>query len=243
MCCIECLCKYIMKCCGATCRLFCQPVSNGMGFFIQIIIYGLLQGFNVGTDVGIFFEITKTHSNCKGVREADLNGTDEIFCTDRGEGNYTVQSDLQGTLDALKILQGGFFFFLCLGGGIYIIHIFVLIPNACKHWHDDNFENMVMEAGPYYQNILKITTLFMLVESIIHDMPVSAMSMELCSQMWGQESINCWECVISQSDVPPDQSLPMCGKWLGLKLGSIALIGVYKGVLHFYVILIIMKSN
>jgi len=135
----------------------------------------------------------------------------------------------------LEILEGVFFFFMCLSGGIYVIHIAVLFPNTCKHWKDDNFENMVAEAAPYYQKILQIHTLFLWVETVVHDVPISCLAVELCAQMWGADGINCWECAMTPDKLPSNpMGLINCEMWLGLLLGSIAIVSIYKGILPLY---------
>lgn len=222
-----------MGLCRAICRCFCTPLSPGAGFFCQIVLYALFQGFNIGTDVGIFLETTKTYAKCQELATASIyignttNLTDNIYCVNK-LANAT-QSHLLDQIGTLKILEGVFFFFICLSGGIYVVHIAVMFPNACKHWKDPNFENMLGEAPAYYQKILQIHTMFLLLESVIHDMPMSSLAMEMCAQMWGIGGINCWECASSLDALPVEQSLPGCSKWLGLLLGSIALVSIYKG--------------
>ena len=222
-----------MACCRGICRCFCNAVSPGCGFLCQIIMYALFQGFNIGTDVGVFFETSKTYQRCDELSTATLvplSNTTNItrpYCVATKNATQAMIGEKASTL---QILEGTFFFFMCLSGGVYVIHIVVLFPNTCKHLKDENFENMVTEAGPYYQKILQIHTLFLLLETLIHDVPMSCLAVELCAQMWGAGGINCWECAIKPSDLPPNpMGLINCEKWLGLMLGSIALVSVYKG--------------
>lgn len=232
----KCLGKSCMATCRALCRCFCNPVSPGAGFFIQIFLYAIFQGFNIGTDVGIFLETTKMYSKCNALATTIIyvgnttNVTDHIYCVN--SLSNATQGHLMDQIQTLQILQGVFFFFICLSGGIYVVHIAVLFPNACRHWRDENFENMLAEAPAYYQKILQIHTLFLLLESVIHDMPMSSLAIEMCAQMWGIGGVNCWECASSMELLPTAaQSLPGCEKWLGLLLGSIALVSIYKGKL------------
>ncbi|KAK2551857.1 hypothetical protein P5673_027293 [Acropora cervicornis] len=236
--CCKCLGKTAMACCRGMCRCFCNAVSPGCGFLCQIILYALFQGFNIGTDVGVFFETSKTYQRCDELSTATLvplSNTTNItrpYCVATKNATQAMIGEKASTL---QILEGTFFFFMCLSGGVYVIHIVVLFPNTCKHLKDENFENMVTEAGPYYQKILQIHTLFLLLETLIHDVPMSCLAVELCAQMWGAGGINCWECAIKPSDLPPNpMGLINCEKWLGLMLGSIALVSVYKGILPLY---------
>lgn len=227
-----------MACCRGMCRCFCNAVSPGCAFLCQIILYAIFQGFNIGTDVGVFLETSETYKRCDDLSTATLvplsNATNltRPYCVATENATQAMLGEKAATL---QILEGVFFFFMCLSGGVYIIHIIVLFPNTCKHWRDENFENMVTEAGPYYQKILQIHTLFLLMETLVHDVPMSCLAVELCAQMWGAGGVNCWECAIKPDDLPPNpMGLINCEKWLGLMLGSIALVSVYKGILPLY---------
>lgn len=196
-------------------------------------MYAIFQGFNIGTDVGVFLETSQTYKRCDELSTATLvplsNKTNltRPYCLDNENATQAMIGEKAATL---QIFEGVFFFFMCLSGGVYVIHIAVLFPNTCKHWRDENFENMVAEAAPYYQKILQIHTLFLLLETLIHDVPMSCLAVELCAQMWGAGGINCWECAMKPDDLPLNpMGLINCEKWLGLLLGSIALVSVYKG--------------
>ncbi|EDO39491.1 predicted protein [Nematostella vectensis] len=234
----KCVGKSLMACLRGLCKCFCNPVSAAAGFFIQIFLYAGFQGFNIGTDVGIFLETTKTYAKCYELATTPIyltnttNTTDQIYCVNK-LANAT-QSHLMDQLQILTILEGTFFFFICLSGAVYMVHIAVLFPNACRHWRDDNFENMLAEASPYYSKVLQIHTYFLLLESVIHDVPMSCLAIEMCAQMWGIGGINCWECASSLEALPAPHAQPGCEMWLGLLLGSIALVSIYKGILPLY---------
>lgn len=231
--CCKCLGKLAMACCRGLCRCFCNAVSPGCGFLCQIILYAFFQGFNIGTDVGVFMETTETYARCDELSTATLvpltNETNltRPYCVGTENATQELIGDKAATL---QILQSVFFFFVCLSGGIYVVHIAVLFPNMCKHWKDENFENIVQDSVPYYRKILQIHTLFLLAETLVHDVPMSCLAVELCAQMWGAGGINCWECTMTPDDLPVNpMGLINCELWLGLLLGSIAIVSIYKG--------------
>lgn len=201
-------------------------------------MYAFFQGFNIGTDVGVFLETTETYARCDELSTATLvpltNETNltRPYCVGTENATQELIGDKAATL---QILQSVFFFFVCLSGGIYVVHIAVLFPNMCKHWKDENFENIVQDSAPYYQKILQIHTLFLLAETLVHDVPMSCLAVELCAQMWGAGGINCWECAMTPDDLPVNpMGLINCELWLGLLLGSIAIVSIYKGILPLY---------
>lgn len=119
---------------------------------------------------------------------------------------------------------------MCLFGGVYIIYIIVFFLNICKYWRDENFENMVIEVGFYYQKIFQIYILFLLMEMFIYDVLMLCLVVEFCVQMWGVGGVNCWECVIKLDDLFLNlMGLINCEKWLGFMLGFIVFVSVYKG--------------
>lgn len=231
--CCKCLGKSCMAICRGICRCFCNAVSPGCGFLLQIIFYAIFQGFNIGTDFGVFLETSKTYARCDelstGMLQPLSNDTNltRPYCVATENATQALLGEKAATL---QLLEGVFFFFICLSGGIYVIHIVVLFPNTCKHWNDENFENMVSEAGPYYQKILQIHTLFLLLETLVHDVPMSCLAVELCAQMWGAGGINCWDCALTPQELPKNPMAQInCEMWLGLLLGSIAIVSIYKG--------------
>ncbi|KAJ7380857.1 hypothetical protein OS493_007250 [Desmophyllum pertusum] len=134
----------------------------------------------------------------------------------------------------LEILQWFFLLFAGIGAGVYLAHICTLLPNLCKHCRDPEFEYEVAlpDTPKYYRSIVHIHTMFMCLETFIHDIPVSCLAVEMSVHYF--TPANCWECSVSPSSIPAELSLTRGSLWIGLKVSAVALITIYKGILPLY---------
>ena len=217
--------------------MFCRDMPMKTSYVIQFVIYVVLQGYNVASDIGMFIDVFNAVQSCE-----ELGGTLPAANTTRGNGfeskihctqpgNFTF-SNLADHITTLVTLQWIFLIFAVIGGGLYIAHLCTLIPNLCKHCRDPEFENDVLspDTPKYYRNIIAIHTTFMILESFIHDIPVSCLAMELSVHYFGPAEINCWECAANASSIPVELSLKRGSLWIGLKVSAVALISIYKGM-------------
>ncbi|KAL9979717.1 hypothetical protein ACROYT_G017419 [Oculina patagonica] len=209
-------------------------------YIIQFTVYSVLQGYNVASDIGMFFDVFNAVKKCNELESSSSNingtqvdpgGTKVIYC--REPGNYTL-SDLDKHITTLEILQWFFLIFAGIGVGLYIAHLCTLLPNLCKHCHDPEFEHEVasLDTPKYYRSIVHIHTVFMCLETFVHDIPVSCLAVELSVHYFGPA--NCWECAVSASSIPAELSLSRSSLWIGLKVSAVALITIYKGILPLY---------
>lgn len=234
------ICEFCMSCCGAICAVFCREMTMKCSYIIQFTVYSILQGYNVASDVGMFIDVFSAVRRCNGLGDSQANGTTQvdsggtvIYC--RQPGNFTF-SDLDKHILTLEILQWFFLIFAGIGGALYIAHLCTLLPNLCKHCRDPTFEDDLAspDTPRYYRKIVHIHTVFMCLETFIHDIPVSCLAVELSVHYFGPGQINCWECAATASSIPAELSLKRGSLWIGLKISAVALITIYKGVLPLY---------
>ena len=228
------LCEFCIGCCSKICAVFCREISMKTAYIIQFTVYSVLQGYNVASDIGMFFDVFYAVKKCNKLESAsgmngtqvDPGGTNPIYCRD--PGNFTL-SDLDKHTTTLEILQWFFLIFAGIGAGLYIAHLCTLLPNLCKHCREPEFEEEVdsLDTPKYYRSILHIHTIFMCLETFVHDIPVSCLAVELSVHYFGPA--NCWECAASASSIPAELSLVRSSLWIGLKVSAVALITIYKG--------------
>jgi len=208
-------------------------------YIIQFTVYSVLQGYNVASDIGMFVDVLNAVKSCNELGDSPSNGTQvdtggtRIYC--RQPGNFTV-SDLDKHILSLQILQWFFLIFAGIGAGLYIAHLCTLLPNLYKHCRDPGFEHDVdsPDTPKYYRSIVHIHTVFMCIETFIHDIPASCLAMELSVHYFGSEQINCWECAVNANSIPAELSVKRASMWIGLKISAVALITIYKGILPLY---------
>ena len=225
------LCDLCINCCSCICAVFCRDMSLRASYIVQFAIYGVFQGYNIASDIAMFVDVFNAVKRCDNLV---VNGTDpsskaaRIYC--RNPGNFTL-ADLDKHISTLEVLQWFFVIFALIGVGFYIGHLCTLIPNLYVHFRDPGFEDDVASPDTpyYYRSIIYIHSVFMILETFIHDIPASCLAMELSVHYFGPAEINCWECAISNGSIPVELSLERGSLWIGLKVSAVALISIYKG--------------
>lgn len=197
-------------------------MSSKTAFLIQFLIYGILQGFNIATDAGLFVELFQTHQKCSG-----FNTSIPIHCASLPPANVST-SALKENIKDIEILQYAMMLVMGIGGAIYITHIIILLPNLCKHFHDPEIaaEVEAKQAPRYYQNIIITHCIFMCLETLLHDIPATCLVMEIAVHFWG---VNCWECNTIDMPKPEEQSMRISSMWIALNVTCVALLSIYKG--------------
>lgn len=241
------LCEFCIGCFSRICAVFCREITWKCSYIIQFTVYSILQGYNVASDIGMFFDVFSAVRKCNELHESSANRTQVdpggtlIHC--RQPGNFTV-SDLDKHILTLQILQWFFLIFAGIGVGIYIAHLCILLPNLCKHCRDPGFEHEVdsPDTPRYYRNIVHIHTVFMCLETFIHDIPTSCLAVELSVHYFGPAEINCWECSLSATSIPAEISLKRSSMFIGLKISAVALITIYKGKIRMQLLYTLRKT-
>lgn len=241
------LCEFCIGCCSRICAVFCREITWKCSYIIQFTVYSILQGYNVASDIGMFFDVFSAVRKCNELHDSSANRTQVdpggtlIHC--RQPGNFTV-SDLDKHILTLEILQWFFLIFAGIGVGIYIAHLCILLPNLCKHCRDPGFEHEVdlPDTPRYYRNIVHIHTVFMCLETFIHDIPTSCLAVELSVHYFGPAEINCWECSLSATSIPAEISLKRSSMFIGLKISAVALISIYKGKIRMQLLYTLRKT-
>lgn len=241
------LCEFCIGCFSRICAVFCREITWKCSYIIQFTVYSILQGYNVASDIGMFFDVFSAVRKCNELHESSANRTQVdpggtlIHC--RQPGNFTV-SDLDKHILTLEILQWFFLIFAGIGVGIYIAHLCILLPNLCKHCRDPGFEHEVdsPDTPRYYRNIVHIHTVFMCLETFIHDIPTSCLAVELSVHYFGPAEINCWECSLSATSIPAEISLKRSSMFIGLKISAVALITIYKGKIRMQLLYTLRKT-
>lgn len=234
------LCELCIGCCSKICAVFCREMSTKCSYVIQFTVYSILQGYNVISDIGMFLDVFFAVQKCSELADSSINRTEiykgetkRIYC--RQPGNFTL-SDLDKHIQSLQIMQWFFLIFAVIGTSLYFAHMCILLPNLCKHCRDPEFEQELdsPHTSRYYRNIVHTHTVFMLLETLIHDIPASCLAVELSLHYFVPAQINCWECALSAGLIPAELSLQRGSLWIGLKISAVGLISIYKGVLPLY---------
>lgn len=198
-------CEGMISCCTIVCKVCCRNMPVKVAFLIQFLIYGIFQGFNVATDAGLFVELFTTQRRCSNLTSRPFHCTSFT----PSDNSSSLKQILKDHVNTLEILEYSMMLVMGIGAAIYIVHIIILIPNLCKNYRDPDIANEVegKVAPRYYQNIIMTHCIFMVLESIIHDIPASCLAMEISVHFWGKSGVNCWECSPITEPLPKEQSL------------------------------------
>ena len=221
--------------------------------FIEFMIFFIFQGLDVGAHAGVFVMIHEKVTSCANLVShvtkipcfKDANGTiyefnntmaslsrafcpsNTLYCSGGANGTATSLDSSQKHLDIVHMV---FLAFLSLGALLYVAHLGLLLPNLIKAFMVKDME-VYRENGPsYYRNVLKIHVVFLILETILFDIPCGGIVMEFIAQLWKYGNFNCWECATSLAAVPSEMSLDESKKLLVLTCVGMAFIALYKGL-------------
>ena len=225
------LCSMCMTCCGAICKICCAYMSTKVMYLTQFFVYAILQAMNLGVDIGMFIDIFFANKRCDDLFNDSGGGngskTDktktQIYCNQ--SGNLTL-SNLDENVRSLVIMEWCIMLIAGIGGAIYVTHLCTLLPNLCQYCKNPDFEHEISDDQKYYQNIISIHSVFMIIESILHDIPITCIAVELCVHYF--TPANCWECALSPDGVR-DLAVNRAALWLGLKISTVAFVSIYRG--------------
>ena len=199
-------------------------------YITQFAVYAVLHFLNLAVDFGMFVDVFVANQKCDdmlsdtgGGGNSSLALQTPIYCN--GSGNFSL-GDLDRNVKPMEIFEWCVMLLAGLGGAIFIAHLCALIPNLCQYCANRDFEQEIEDDQRYYQSIICIHSVFMLVESIVHDIPSVILAVELCVMLFNPS--NCWECALAPSGVK-DLALDRSTMWLALKITTVAFASIYKG--------------
>ena len=154
---------------------------------------------------------------------ADMNTTDnDVTPTTLPHDDSNWPSDVE---DARNIM----FAFVGVGIALYIIHMVILLPKVVISFTSKDPQKY--EADPaepeqhwYFKNYLKYHAILLLLSTILFDIPVGAMVVQLMSELW--KTGVTYE---GTSPLTELQAMDACKMMLGLSVVPICFIALYKG--------------
>ncbi|XP_046860162.1 uncharacterized protein LOC124453388 [Xenia sp. Carnegie-2017] len=210
-----------------------MTLGNKSSVCLQFFLYFATEIFNLLTDVGLYIDSSSILSECDDVidmkNSSELNGVgDSVKCSDGGNFTSSALKNAKTDLIILQLTLAGFF--VC--GAVLFISQVVIYCKYFKAARSHSFE-YDCENSEFLKSFYKIHGFILGFGTILHDIPVGLIVVELCVLVWQQP--NCWECVkIFSSTSFSEVSLSKTNLWLGIKLGSLAPITFYKGMLPLF---------
>ena len=113
--------------------------------------------------------------------------------------------------------------FCCFGLLLFLIHIVVLFPWVVKHFLMTETEVILAKAKDrkYFGNIPKIHSLLLLLETVVFDIPVGLLTIELITCIWRNG--------VTASMLAEKEAIVVTKIVFKLSLTPLSLIAVYKG--------------
>jgi len=213
--------------------------------FIEFMIWFVLMGVNVGNHFGVWL-VSKSHivdvtesSFCNATYfnnsylQAD-NSTlfrNEIQCV-----NLTYVFDVNETIEKIflatpeeqwKDLLDFRIFSLsasCIGALLFFIHIGVLLPNIIQSCRVPDPLVLKESDSKYFSNLLKMHCVLLILETILFDIPVGCVTMELLTCIWAGPT----ETISDPTKMEASKMI------LALSLIGLAFIALYKGMMPLF---------
>ena len=202
-----------------------MTIGDRCSVLIQLFLYFASQLFNLLTDVGVFIDSSKILPHCDEVINSNFTNNlgESVLCS----GNATFKSSvLDNSKTDIRILQLTLAGFFLLEGFLFISQLFIYFKYFTAQG-SPTFEHDI-DDSTFLKHFYKIHGIVLGIESILHDIPVGFIVIEMCALLWQQP--NCWECIaILSTETPDEVSLSKTNLWLGIKLASLVPITFYKG--------------
>ena len=175
------------------------------------------------TQVGTTITIVKNESFVKG-NASFVNGSAK-FVNETSNKTLlilyqTAEQQWESLLDFRKILL----VFCIIGAALYILHMLVLLPNIIQSCRVPDPISLKDTGNVYFRSRLKMHALMLIMETIVFDIPVGCLTMELLSLIW-------------EGPLTEVENMNASQMILALSLVGLAFIALYKGKFYFYLMI------
>lgn len=202
---------------------------------IEFMIWTLLQGMNIGNHYGVW-AIVKSHvMDVTRFNETATNftttmlprlitgmpGTTNIPVIDgSNEISFPVQNDTRMTLEeqwsTLIDFRLMLLVFNGIGTALFLVHACLLMPNVIQSFRVKDPALLPETGNAYFRSVLKIHCTFLILETILFDIPAGCLTMELLSLIW-------------EGPLSEATNMEVSKIILALSLTGLAFIALYKG--------------
>lgn len=199
---------------------------------VEVAVFMLLSGFDLGTDISVLLEAHRSHndytrlfqnSNDSARNESKLIG----FCSSGPWKTKDFRRNLgsfKSTLIAMKVFTAlaGLLFLLYLATHVWIIHLVIEDPDLEEY-----------EIKEY----ITAKFVFGLACSMIQDLPLTSLSVDLFVKRAGPKGLICWGCHFDGTCVDKyslEKRFDHTTTLLAISLTAVVIVSLYKGFVMFY---------
>ncbi|XP_066925382.1 uncharacterized protein [Clytia hemisphaerica] len=203
---------------------------------IEFIIWMILQIMCIGNHFGVWalippyvIDITSpTYMNVTRLTNVSL--LNDTSACDMLSGNTSfknctlseIDKDNEAQWKNIELFRHMLLIFCIVAIVIFLVHAVLLIPNIIQGFRVKEPALLKETGNAYFQNVLKIHCFFLILETIVFDIPAGCLSMELLSQIW-------------EGPLTQEENMRVSKMILTLSLVGLAFIALYKGMMPLYV--------
>ena len=207
-----------------------MAVNRGLLREFALVVF--LYLLNLGTDLGVFFEALDSYNTyTKFLTSPDyksLNGTENyLFCS---KGPW-IKIDYQKEIKIFGRVIDACLFFLALAllliTAYIIAYVWIIIKTAL------NPQYLIEKREKY----VRIKFVFGFACSMLQDIPMACIAVDLYAQRSGAQGLICWSCAQDPSCNQKDELEYRFMKVLGVLVVSLLamlIVSLYKGITTFY---------
>lgn len=199
---------------------------------IEVALFILLYGFDIGTDISVLLEAQRTYNDYRSLfqnsNDSARNESKQIgFCSSGPWNTEDYQRNLgsfDSTLIAMKVFLtlASFLFLLYLALHIWIIHLVIGDPDLEEH-----------EIEKY----ITAKFVFGLTCSMVQDISLTSLSVDLFVKRTGPKGLICWGCYYDETCVNKyilGKRFDHTTTLLAISLTAVVILSLYKGFVIFY---------
>lgn len=198
-------------------------VSDKWPPFIELIIFIIFGGLNVGAHYGVYIVSKTKVIDITGDELRNVSHPNSSVFNNFSYGfvNHTVPPEEQwhDLIEFRKL----FSYVWYIGALLFCVQVLWLLPNVVKHLKSgDPALLKEPDAHCYYRSVFPVYVMFLILGSVIFDIPIACLTMELLSFIWKGDGITL------------DEKLAVTKTMVTLSLIGLTFVALYKGMMPLF---------
>lgn len=160
-----------------------------------------------------------TAGNILGSNDSLTNNTDPFSTyTDNNLQHVNITISPEEAWEDLLKFREIFYYMCCFGLALFVIHLFILLPNVVKHFLEADPAVLKDEGSHcYYRNVFFMNVLMLIFTSFAFDIPIAVLVIRLLEDIWRGDALL------------EAQKLDVSSSMVTYSLSGLAFMALYKG--------------
>ena len=201
------------------------------GIFVEFLLFVLLQGFDLFTNVWVANEAQVMMKNLERFEHVANATRNNYSVPELCSGHVWTDEKARKEISDYRNVLSSFFFFTALAAMVYTLNFVLWLFIIRSLIRSANFLNDSMT------NLVRGKVFFLIAATVLEDIPLSTLAAVVFSFQQGKKGLVCWFCKssgICSSTKILEAMLSRSHKALFINIAAISLTTLWKGVSSFF---------